>query len=1065
MADVAPQLKRKREEAAAQKKAKKQRKDEAAAALENGRNGNLTTTSTPKSKNTSTPKKQSNATPKTNGVSKDATSETPVTALKVKKSPAQQNGSVDDDEQDAVAEKQTPSKAPNGLLEESMRLENGEPQGTPKAADKTERKKKDKKEKKRKDKAKRDELVKTELSAPATKSRKSERYIASAPQGGWFLPADPVFSTDEKYLLVADSKSLHVYGTESSLLAHTLCEEELGSVTAYALSATSPHLVYVAYSVGQIIMWDWVTARKIDRWDVGAQVQNMAVIIQPESDQDFVYCHEAEDGHSICIRALRTSSQTSEREQKSEVKQLLNTSSQIRGVRVLLQGKYVVVATVDSITIGKRVKTSRIALGEFEYLWREFKLSKHITTFDVYHREQQETSNGKKASQDQRDILDIAVGDDTGVILLFDDILASIAAIESIQKGKKDKTDSAESLRPKRLHWHRDAVGAVKWSLDGNYVISGGDETVLTIWQLSTGLPQHLPHLSAAIENIVVSPTGSAYALTLANNSVIVLSTTELEARSNIVGIQSRRIDPEQLPKDTKSGKMSLSIFDAVPTAISPTNPNEVIFAVPSSQPRQKKEGLRPEPYLQTFDLANERAKARQALTRNNATEPNVAPDGGRIKEPTVTHIQVSHDGEWLATVDEWIPPRSDTGYLNEGIPEFNEQERLNRREVYLKIWRRDKNTAQWKLETRIDAPHFFEDVCGNGRVFDLIADPAAAGFATVGEDHVVRIWRPKTRSRDGVVVRGAQQDGLVTWSLDRTVEISDKLDITEGSQQSLPPRTSRLAFSSDGSVLAVSISWDFEEDAGVTHLIDAHTATIRRSLTEIDVTALSGLGFVGQHLVVVADAITVWDMVSDRLAYSLAIETSGIGRLERVPLVRLATNETDGTFAVSLPQFEKNDVPSASYKRASSRIRIYTPERQKPIFKDTFSGISLALASRRSESGYVVLDSQSYIKTITPTAGPLQLPSPPPETTRVIYPNKEEEEEEDDDDDEEMADRPLANLLVSEDLTQDMEHDEHVFNMQDLQNVLHDGTVPPPPQGLFTNILALIGGKQKVAA
>jgi NET1-associated nuclear protein 1 (U3 small nucleolar RNA-associated protein 17) len=597
----------------------------------------------------------------------------------------------------------------------------------------------------------------------------------------------------------------------------------------------------------------------------------------------------------------------------------------------------------------------------------------------------------------------------------------------------------------------------------GNYIISGGDETVLTIWQLATGLPQHLPHLSAAIENVVVSPTGSAYALTLANNSVIVLSTTELEARTNIVGIQSRRIDPEQMPKETKSGKTYVGIFEAVPMAVDPTNPSEVSFAVPSSQPRRKKGGLKPEPYLQTFDLANQRAKGRQALTRNNATEPNVAPDGGRIEEPNVTHIQISHDGEWLATVDEWLPPKSDTRYLNEGIPEFNEQERLNRREVYLKIWRRDNSNGQWKLETRIDAPHFFEDRCGNGRVFDLVADPAGAGFATVGEDHVVRTWRPKTRSRDGVVVRGAQQEGLVTWSLDQAVEISDKLDITEGSQQFLPPRTSRLAFSADGSVLAVSISWDFEEDAGVTHLIDTSSGTIRRSLTEIDVTALSGLGFVGQCLIVVADAITVWDMVADQLAYSVSIETPGLDRLERVPLVRLATNETDGTFAVALPRLDKSESNASKIKKASSKIFVYSPEHQKALWKESLSPISLALASRRSESGYIVLDSRSCLKTLSPGAGPLQLLTPPPE--EQLEPHSITYAEEIDVDDDE-SDRPLANLLVSEDLTQDIEQDEHVFNMQDLQNVLHDGSIPPPPQGLFSNILALIGGKsQKVAA
>jgi NET1-associated nuclear protein 1 (U3 small nucleolar RNA-associated protein 17) len=88
-----------------------------------------------------------------------------------------------------------------------------------------------------------------------------------------------------------------------------------------------------------------------------------------------------------------------------------------------------------------------------------------------------------------------------------------------------------------------------------------------------------------------------------------------------------------------------------------------------------------------------------------------------------------------------------------------------------------------------------------------------------------------------------------------------------------------------------------------------------------------------------------------------------------------------------------------------------------------------------------------------------LQLPTPPPEEHderhRITYPVDEEEE----------AGRPLADLLVSEDLTQDIKREEHVFNMQDLQNVLHDSSVPPPPQGLFNSILALIGGKPQMAA
>jgi NET1-associated nuclear protein 1 (U3 small nucleolar RNA-associated protein 17) len=149
--------------------------------------------------------------------------------------------------------------------------------------------------------------------------------------------------------------------------------------------------------------------------------------------------------------------------------------------------------------------------------------------------------------------------------------------------------------------------------------------------------------------------------LTLANNSVIVLSTTELEPKTNIVGIQSRRIDHEQMPKESKSGNAYFDIFRSVPLTINPRKPSEVLFAVSSSQPRSvpssqsRKKSLQTEPYLQTYDLANQRPQARQALTRNNATEPNVAPDGGQIKEPNVTHMQISHDGDWLATIDEWV--------------------------------------------------------------------------------------------------------------------------------------------------------------------------------------------------------------------------------------------------------------------------------------------------------------------------------------------------------------------------------------------------------------------------
>lgn len=592
----------------------------------------------------------------------------------------------------------------------------------------------------------------------------------------------------------------------------------------------------------------------------------------------------------------------------------------------------------------------------------------------------------------------------------------------------------------------------------GNYVISGGDETVITIWQLATGKPQHLPHLTAAIESIVVSPLGSSYAVTLANNSIIVLSTTELEAKTNIVGIQSRRIEIEQLPKnaDAESPPADYEIFQPVPLAVNPVNPSEVMFSVPSSQPRFKIEGLRPEPYLQTYDTANQHAVSKQALTRNNATDPNLNPEGRRILEPTVTLAQVSHDGEWLATVDEWTPPQADTSYLDEGIPEFREEERIHRREVYLKIWRRDVQSGQWKLETRLDAPHFFQDISANGKVFDLIADPTAAGFATVGEDHFVRVWRPKTRLRDGLVVRGADKQGLVTWSLDSAVEISDKLDVLDAganAQQTLPLRNSRLAFSADGSVIAAAISWASDEDPGVVHLIDANTAVIQRSLTEVDVVALSGLAILDQHLIVVGDSITVWDMVRDQLVYCVPVNTPGIDRFDRIPLVKLAVNETDGTFAVSLPRFENSN---ARFQRTSSTTQIFKPQQVGAMWSAKNSTINLALASRYSDRGYVTLDSAANIRVISPTSGTAQLPTPPPEEIPQQTSYTPAEDVMDVEDEDSMTLPTVDNILDSED------SDTVVVKPEQLQQVFEESGQSHATGSLTALLSAVIALHQK---
>ena len=293
------------------------------------------------------------------------------------------------------------------------------------------------------------------------KDRQTDPWAISAPQGGWFLPQDPVFSPDEKFLLLGKLKALDVYAADTSLLVRSLPLGASSVALAYAISSTNPDLVYVADSAGIISLWNWTDGSKLGRWGIGANVQHLVVVEQPTTARDLIFTHEAESPkHIVSVHALYTGEEAA----KTEVKQILKTARPITGMQVLLQGKLVVLSTPNSMIIGKRRKFKQTALQDFEYTWREFETSKRITTFNGFVQ----TPSGKdKALEVERDNLDLAVGDEDGAIYLFEDVISRFVAVEKSQKDKSDRKVGPESLTPKRLHWHRSAVRSIKWSLDG----------------------------------------------------------------------------------------------------------------------------------------------------------------------------------------------------------------------------------------------------------------------------------------------------------------------------------------------------------------------------------------------------------------------------------------------------------------------------------------------------------------------------------------------------------------------------------------------------------------------
>jgi len=498
-------------------------------------------------------------------------------------------------------------------------------------------------------------------------------------------------------------------------------------------------------------------------------------------------------------------------------------------------------------------------------------------------------------------------------------------------------------------------------------MISGGTETVLSLWQLDTGRQQFLPHMAATIQNLVVSRSGTSYGIQLADNSAMVLSVAELMPTANMAGIQACVLKFEDSPDSTvwriEQDLREANLVQRTPAAISSRDPSHLLLGVGQMQEINHSRPLMTSvPFLQTFDLRSGHSLYRQSLTRSNVTNKNMAPNEHRISEPRVTHMQLSFDGNWLATVDEWTPPKRDMDFIGHQGMDL-EVERKSRREVYLKFWQWLPKENTWELVSRIDSPHSLDHGVAAGRILDLVADPSSLLFATIGEDGIARTWVTKTRKRDGVVVRGKDGVASKTWNCQTAISIGkSELDARNSTHNGC------VAFSEDGSLLAAAFDGT---NPGLLHLLDHDSGRIRLSKNGMYEGKIVKIGFLGQDLITLSNKILVYDLVLDEMRYSVKLGSSvtSLTLEQKVEMMHLAVDRKGRTFAVALPG--RFDGPAIEDQRKQSllsqysEVAVFHQDRCEPLLKETFPTLITALIPAVGSDGYLVLDTAAEIRTI----------------------------------------------------------------------------------------------------
>ncbi|KAK1083558.1 NET1-associated nuclear protein 1 [Friedmanniomyces endolithicus] len=791
-----------------------------------------------------------------------------------------------------------------------------------------------------------------------------------------------------------------------------LAETAIAGLRIYSLDPSDPESLHVVCDNGLSFAWRWSAD--------GSGPQNL----EP-SDATFVAGGLANDRGPGLLYLKKSKGSSAIWSSRS----LYTAGKRLDEMHVVSGGDYIIAHGPEALVLGMRQDTGKNAN---DYVWVEIPMSIAVTCVDARIVESNSTS--KKDKRLAR--MSLALGKSDGKILLYDDVTSVFAG-----------HSQASLPTPRTMHWHREAVSAVKFSRDGSYLISGGKETVLVLWQLNTGKKQFLPHLTSEIERIVVSPEGDRYAIQMGDNSIMVVSTSELKPVANFAGLQlACPVSESSLPTPKYEPEMPYS--KSVAAVLHPRHANQLLLAVPATRPKTSTNAAEARPFLQTFDVWTSRHVTRQALTRNNVTDLNLGPERTPVAPPDTTHISISDGGQWLATVDEWMPPASDLEFLTTSWEELVE-ERRKRREVYLKIWRWDEAQGLWTLSSRVDAPHARagKQMQGAGRVLALVADPVSPGFATMGEDGQVRTWKPKTRVRNGVAMKGEGDVELVEWVCKRTVELP--LGSEDGHADS-PVDTARdhlplkacLAYSEDASLLAAALI-SAGHTTTLVHFLDTSSGDIKATKSGLaGGEHLEHVGFLDRYFIaVVRDAVHIWDLVTDALQQRMVLPSGA---------TLLAINSVDNTLAVAV----------------DSRVNVYKPAETRGVHKDDCHQNITAILAGRGAKGYTLLFDDATVRTLALTGAPARraLPDAPaapkaPELTIESGPPQSERSADDAEIAEVLA-LPAADTKASGPIFDETEDDRPVVRPEQLASIFDIGQsfATLPVRDMFEAVVGLYG-------
>lgn len=240
------------------------------------------------------------------------------------------------------------------------------------------------------------------------------------------------------------------------------------TISGFAISPKHQNQVYIARTSGVIESWDWTIGSRLHQWKISSSIYSVATARPAKNDEPnhLVYTVDKKSEGPWLISAHRLTGGGDGA--KTDVKTLLKFEEPISSLKVTEGGRVIVATSGSQLIIGVSDAPEPAVLRDLSYVWRVIDCPEWISSIDVRMRPSERTSNKKHKTLGGSlfNAIDIAVGGLKGSIHVYEDLLRKLT-----RKEKVAKNFNAEDITSRRLHWHRNAVLTVKWSLDGEHTL------------------------------------------------------------------------------------------------------------------------------------------------------------------------------------------------------------------------------------------------------------------------------------------------------------------------------------------------------------------------------------------------------------------------------------------------------------------------------------------------------------------------------------------------------------------------------------------------------------------